>query len=100
MRKKQRGNAVLAYHEVMPHSAYAYCVTCGAFEEHLRLLREFAQGESQVCAQVTFDDGEQSQYQNAIPLLAEYGIKATYFVTPGLISTAAKFLGWSQLKEL
>jgi peptidoglycan/xylan/chitin deacetylase (PgdA/CDA1 family) len=33
-------------------------------------------------------------------LLAEYGFKATYFVTPGLIGTAAKFLGWEDLRAL
>ena len=49
---------------------------------------------------ITFDDGEQSQYRNAMPLLAEHGISARYFVTPGLIGTAAKFLGWDELKAL
>ena len=90
---------VLASQEVMPESSYAYCVTSGAFAEHLRLFDSLKQSKSQ-CAQITFDDGEQSQYHNALPLLAEYGISATYFVTPGLIGTAAKFLGWEQLRAL
>jgi peptidoglycan/xylan/chitin deacetylase (PgdA/CDA1 family) len=101
MREKQRNSAILAYHEVMPDSTYSYCIPCSMFQEHLQLLRTLSQETpSQFGAQVTFDDGEQSQYHNAVPLLAEHGIKATYFVTPGLISTAAKFLSWSQLKEL
>ena len=50
--------------------------------------------------EITFDDGEQSQYHNALPLLTECEIKATYFVTPGLIGTAAKFLGWDELRAL
>ncbi|MGZ4858569.1 MAG: polysaccharide deacetylase family protein [Candidatus Angelobacter sp.] len=91
--------AVLAYHEVMPESNYAYCITSGAFAEHLRLFDSLKQSKSQ-SAQITLDDGEQSQYHNALPLLAEYGISATYFVTPGLIGTAAKFLGWEQLRAL
>jgi peptidoglycan/xylan/chitin deacetylase (PgdA/CDA1 family) len=91
--------AVLAYHEVMPESNYAYCVTSSAFAEHLRLFDSLKKSNSQG-AQVTFDDGEQSQYHNALPLLAECGIKATYFVTPGLIGTAAKFLGWDELRAL
>jgi peptidoglycan/xylan/chitin deacetylase (PgdA/CDA1 family) len=91
--------AVLAYHEVMPESNYAYCVTSSAFAEHLRLLDSLKKSQSQH-AQITFDDGEQSQYRNALPLLAEYGIKATYFVTPGLIGTTAKFLGWDELRAL
>ena len=91
--------AVLAYHEVMPDSNYAYCVTSSAFAEHLRLFDSLKKSNSQG-AQVTFDDGERSQYHNALPLLAEYGIKATYFATPGLIGTAAKFLGWDELRAL
>jgi len=100
MREKQPNKAVLAYHEVMPGSMYSYCITCSMFRGHLNLLHTLAQEPSQFHAEITFDDGEQSQYHHAIPLLAEHGIKATYFVTPGLIATAPKFLSWSQLKEL
>lgn len=99
MRQPATRVAVLAYHEVMPESNYAYCVTSSAFAEHLRLIDSLRKSNSQG-AQVTFDDGEQSQYHNALLLLAEYGIKATYFVTPGLIGTAAKFLGWNELRAL
>lgn len=90
---------VLAYHEVMPDSNYAYCVTSASFAEQLRLLDSLKKNKS-LDAQITFDDGEQSQYHNVLPLLAEYGFKATYFVTPGLIGTAAKFLGWEDLRAL
>jgi peptidoglycan/xylan/chitin deacetylase (PgdA/CDA1 family) len=90
--------AILAYHEVMPESSYSYCVTCSTFTEHLRLLR--SQGNSGLPAQITFDDGEQSQHRYALPLLAEHGISATFFVTPGLIGTEAKSLGWDQLREV
>ena len=92
-------NMVLAYHEVMPESNYAYCVTWEAFAEQLRLLDSLKKSKS-LDAQITFDDGEQSQFHNALPLLAQHGVKATYFVTPGLIGTAAKFLGWDDLKAL
>lgn len=89
--------AVIAYHEIMPESNYAYCVTSSAFAEHLRL---FGSQPQQLRAQITFDDGERSQFHNALPALAEYGLRATYFVTPGLIGTARKFLGWDELKAL
>jgi peptidoglycan/xylan/chitin deacetylase (PgdA/CDA1 family) len=91
-------SAVVAYHEVMAESNYAYCVTTSAFAEHLRLFASLAQGSAPV--QITFDDGEQSQCRNAMPMLHELGLSATYFVTPGLIGTEAKFLGWDQLKAL
>lgn len=99
MRQSATRRAVLAYHEVMPESNYAYCVTSRAFAEHLRLFDSLKQGWPH-CVKITFDDGEQSQYHNALPLLAEHGIMATYFVTPGLIGTAAKFLGWGELRAL
>jgi peptidoglycan/xylan/chitin deacetylase (PgdA/CDA1 family) len=93
--------AVLAYHEVMPESDYAYCVTPGSFAQHLALFDSVTKDSGpQLPLQITFDDGERSQYLNAAPLLAEHGISATYFVTPGLIGTAAKFLGWDELKAL
>src|ERR1051326_5537036 len=90
----------LAYHEIMPQSSYAYCVTCDSFAEDLQLLGALAQGNAELRAQITFDDGEQSQYRNGLPLLNEQGIRAIYFVNPGLMGTEAKFLSWAQLKEL
>jgi peptidoglycan/xylan/chitin deacetylase (PgdA/CDA1 family) len=92
-------NMVLAYHEVMPESNYAYCVTAASFAEQLRVFDSLKKTKP-VGIRITFDDGEQSQLHNALPLLAEHGFKATYFVTPGLIGTAAKFLGWEELKTL
>ena len=86
---------VLAYHEVMPESNYSYCVTRDNFAEQLVLLSSIA-GE----VRVTFDDGEQSQYGNALPLLREHRVTATYFVNPGLAGTERKFLTWTQLREL
>jgi peptidoglycan/xylan/chitin deacetylase (PgdA/CDA1 family) len=92
---------VLAYHEVMPESNYAYCVTCDHFAEHMNLLGSLAQPAGPaVHARITFDDGEQSQSRNALPLLHRHGISATYFVNPGLVGTEPKFLTWTQLQEL
>jgi peptidoglycan/xylan/chitin deacetylase (PgdA/CDA1 family) len=99
MQRSADRNIVLAYHEVMPESNYAYCVTSNAFAQQLHLLHLLQETKS-LGALITFDDGEQSQLHNALPLLAEHGFKATYFVTPGLIGTAAKFLGWEELKRL
>jgi peptidoglycan/xylan/chitin deacetylase (PgdA/CDA1 family) len=91
----------LAYHEIMPESDYAYCVPLDRFAEQLELLRALEEQDGGgFGTRITFDDGEQSQYQNAAPLLKEHGTAATYFVTPGLVGTEAKFLRWGQLKEL
>jgi peptidoglycan/xylan/chitin deacetylase (PgdA/CDA1 family) len=99
--RQPANRAVLAYHEVMPESDYSYCVTSSAFAQHLALFDSVAKSsDPKLLVQITFDDGERSQYLNAAPLLVEHGISATYFVTPGLIGTAAKFLGWDELKAL
>jgi peptidoglycan/xylan/chitin deacetylase (PgdA/CDA1 family) len=96
-----QSKAVLAYHEVMAESNYSYCVTAGAFADHLRLFDSLSKNDlRRPSVQITFDDGEQSQLHHAMPLLAEHGISATYFVTPGLIGMAAKFLSWDELKTL
>ncbi|HEY3767150.1 MAG TPA: polysaccharide deacetylase family protein [Candidatus Angelobacter sp.] len=101
MAKPALQNSVLAYHEIMPESNYAYCVTSNAFADHLRLFDSMAKSSGQKASvEITFDDGEHSQLHNAKPLLAQHGISARYFVTPGLIGTAAKFLGWDELKTL
>ena len=91
-------SAILAYHEVMAKSDYAYCVRSDQFSEQLQMLKTNA--KAGFPAQVTFDDGERSEFEIAGPLLAEHGIRATYFVTPGLIGTAHKFLSWEELKKL
>ena len=98
MRTRNQQRSVLAYHEVMPESNYTYCVSTGSFGQQLRLLQECKAAGCD--AQITFDDGEQSQQVHAAPLLAEHGFHATYFVTPGLIGSAGKFLSWEQLAEL
>jgi peptidoglycan/xylan/chitin deacetylase (PgdA/CDA1 family) len=99
--RQPANRAVLAYHEVMPESDYSYCVNSRAFAEHMALLDSVAKSsDPKLPVQITFDDGERSQYLNAAPLLAEHRISATYFVTPGLIGTATKFLGWHELKAL
>jgi peptidoglycan/xylan/chitin deacetylase (PgdA/CDA1 family) len=98
MSRQAQKRAVLAYHEVMPKSDYAYCIPCEQFNQQLQLLNQC--DEAGFPSHVTFDDGERSEKEIAGPFLAEHGIKATYFVTPGLIGTAHKFLGWGELKEL
>ena len=37
-RRSAHRDMVLAYHEVMPESNYAYCVTSDSFAEQLRLF--------------------------------------------------------------
>lgn len=48
---------------------------------------------------LTFDDNDLSQYENAAPLLKEYGFKAVYFVMTVTIGRP-KYMSKEQIKEL
>jgi len=94
-------NTVLAYHEIMPESTYSYCVPCHALQQQLRLVQiHNSRRENSPLVHVTFDDGELSQHRYALPLLTRYDIAGTFFVTPGLIGSDTRFLGWNRLKEM
>ena len=89
----------LMYHDVytrepqagVPRSASMYHLSQAAFLEHLRVIkasgrtvltaREFLSGRAQESVVLTFDDGWRGAFEIAVPLLAEFGWKATFFVT-------------------
>lgn len=48
---------------------------------------------------LTFDDGRESQYLNAYPLLKKYNLKAVFYVFTNAINRKDYFT-WDQLKEL
>jgi peptidoglycan/xylan/chitin deacetylase (PgdA/CDA1 family) len=107
---------ILTYHEVLTNSSYSYSVDCAVFAQHLLFLRGPQQARASARGEVglpngdnggvrpfvriTFDDGTESQYLNAFPLLERYDVKATYFVSAGLVNSSPRFLTWSQLREL
>jgi peptidoglycan/xylan/chitin deacetylase (PgdA/CDA1 family) len=111
---------VLMYHDIVETSGAApeayrrYMVTVTRFEEQLRTLADLgipgtrlddhlggqdaAHGAARTCV-ITFDDGHESNYTRALPLLRQYGFKATFFLTVGWVGTAS-YLTWGQVKEL
>lgn len=48
---------------------------------------------------LTFDDGRDSQYEKAFPLLKKYGFTATFFVFTNAIGRPG-YLTWDQLREM
>ncbi len=50
-------------------------------------------------AVLTFDDGRETQYQNAFPLLKKYGVRATFYVFTNAIDRPG-YLTSAQIKEM
>lgn len=112
---------VLVYHHVRPEEPNAtaderaYTVTPQEFESHLRYLRdsgftgillkdvEAALVSGQPLPErpvaITFDDGRDSQYSAAFPLLLEYGFTAGFYPFTNAIGRPG-YLTWDQLAEM
>jgi peptidoglycan/xylan/chitin deacetylase (PgdA/CDA1 family) len=108
--------AVLLYHTLYDKekNRERYAISRREFEGHVRYLSE--NGFESVSLDaffdmkhtdsvekrkivITFDDGNESDYSIAFPILKKYGLKATFFVTVKRISQS-KFMGWPQLVEM
>lgn len=60
-------------------------------------------GEKEIpekCALITIDDGYNCTYQEAWPILKEFGYPFTFFVYSGYINTGGRAITWKQLAEL
>jgi peptidoglycan/xylan/chitin deacetylase (PgdA/CDA1 family) len=106
---------ILLYHRIADAAADPYLLTVGRqhFEEHLEamqevgspislaeLVRRLAEGtvpDRAIC--VTFDDGYQDNLYVAKPLLEQYNIPATVFMTTGAGGRTREFW-WDELAGL
>jgi Polysaccharide deacetylase len=93
----------LLYHELRPsRSDYSYVVETGQFEKHVDLflrLRKAAR-ERGLYPEITFDDGHNSNFEYALPILQSRGIKAWFFITAGWIEQKAGYMSWPELRAL
>jgi len=105
--KRQRGRLViLCYHRILPAAAKAsyfqpdLVVTPEAFRGHLTTLADYysilplreawsvLQADTRhdrPLAAITFDDGYRDNHRYAAPLLAERGLRATFFIVSDLV---------------
>jgi peptidoglycan/xylan/chitin deacetylase (PgdA/CDA1 family) len=49
---------------------------------------------------VTFDDGWQNQYTNALPILNQLGIKSTFYIISGELNDTPDYMTSTQVKDL
>jgi biofilm PGA synthesis lipoprotein PgaB len=109
--------AVLEYHHIDP-AASEYTITPAAFKEHMLALQanhyrvitmpdfiEFLKGHKAVppdAVVITFDDGYESFYQYAYPILKELHMTATNFLIVNDLETdpGIPFLTWPQIEEM
>lgn len=49
---------------------------------------------------VSFDDGFKSVYENAVPIMEKYGIKANIYLPTNYIGQDAHFMTWDMAREL
>lgn len=106
----ERGNrdalTILCFHRILPADAKNgyfmpdLAVTPSAFSAYCRTLKEYyhvlplneavrmwteGQTSDRPLAAITFDDGYRDNYRYAVPILAEYGLRATFFIVAGLV---------------
>ena len=114
-----RGVPVFMYHKInpiVPSGAVGHDLTLtpDQFEAQLRYLRAarvrtltaselvaaLERGEApRRAAVLTFDDGYADNATYALPLLRQYGVRATFFIITGTIGTP-NHLSWRQLRAL
>lgn len=98
---------ILLYHRIasVSNDPIGLCVTPSSFEKHLIFLKEnynilpLSKLSERITngtlegneAAITFDDGYQDNFKNALPLLEKYSIPATIFITTAMLGQKAGF---------
>ena len=109
------GVRVLVYHGVGEGEGAdpRYTVTRTQLAAHLRQIRRGghpilplgmswsgpAEESAAPAVALTFDDGGDSDYSEAFPLLSEHGLTGEFFVNPGTIGHKG-YLSWDQAREM
>ncbi len=110
--------AVLMYHAIprrrgeLENADPRYAVDTDAFRHHLRQaaarglavrsvrdLLAGAAGGGQGAVGLTFDDGHESNFSQAFPLLQDLGATADFFVNPAVVGGKG-FVTWAALREM
>lgn len=99
------------YHDIIGHesmesgfqnkTALKYKVSAKAFEEQVKQVRNYLDTKKMPDSAVTFtfDDGGESFFTNAAPILEKYGFRGMFFISTGYIGNKG-FLDAEQIREL
>src|SRR5438270_4259618 len=91
----------LIYHDfALVARPYHYSLTVATFREHLQTITRSSKNSSNFRVAVTFDDGDRSQLEHAVPLLAEFGISAFFFITSGWTDVRKSSMSSADLREI
>lgn len=105
------GIPVFMYHDISDDHASRerYTISASLLRKQLLFLKqrefvvvglsEISQNCNQPSVVLTFDDGLDSHYKQAFPLLGKLGFTATFFVSTGLLG-APGYLSWNQLRQM
>lgn len=90
------------YHELRPGgSRYSYVVEKDEFDRQMELFSRLRKLESRgLWPEVTFDDGHNSNYEHALPILQSRGLIARFFITAGWTGKRPGYMGWRELRAL
>lgn len=109
-----QGVPMLSYHMVntLPET---YSIDPAEFEKHMKYLAEHgytaislqqffkARNQQEVLPAkpviITFDDGYQDNYQNALPIMEQYGMKGTVFIITDSVGKP-NYLSWNEIREM
>jgi peptidoglycan/xylan/chitin deacetylase (PgdA/CDA1 family) len=92
----------LTYHQIETQfSSHVYGVTVDALREHVAVFAaRAADSRAPAGTGITFDDGHISNYEQALPVLQENGVRATFFIPASFVGKAADTVSPAQLREL
>lgn len=100
--KSSRKISILMYHAIGDShghepGAYMYTVSKQNFRQQMRHISRQLYPTHKIY--ITFDDGDISNYECALPVLKEAGLQAYFFVLVSKIGTSG-YMNWDNLAEL
>ena len=92
----------LLYHELRPEpSRYSYVLSTTQFDQHCGLYKRLSTSRQRhLQPEITFDDGNLSDFTYALPRLQAAGLSAHFFITAGWTGQRAGYMTATELRAL